>query len=77
MIIVEPGVNGLVLDLDSIVKKQFGVAISRTIIDHVKNRGITDLNIKAVDRGALDYVIVARITTALSRAGIDADGEVD
>ena len=75
MIIVEPGVNGIVLDLQSTVKKRFGAAISRTIIEAVKGRGITDINIKAIDKGALDCTIQARLATALSRAGIPAAGE--
>ena len=76
MIIVEPGVGGIVLDLESIVKKQFGAAISQTIIKAVKEREITDINIKAIDRGALDYTIQSRLATALSRAGITPAREV-
>ncbi|MDL2226058.1 citrate lyase acyl carrier protein [Deltaproteobacteria bacterium OttesenSCG-928-M10] len=76
MIIVEPGAGGITLDLESIVKKQFGAAISRTIVEAVKERGITDINIKAIDKGALDYTIQARLATALSRAGLHPNGEV-
>jgi citrate lyase subunit gamma (acyl carrier protein) len=76
MIMVEPGTNGIVLSLDSIVKKQFGQAIAQTILAEVKKRGLTDINIKATDRGALDYAIAARTATALSRAGIDNNAEV-
>jgi citrate lyase subunit gamma (acyl carrier protein) len=76
MIIIEPGENGITLDLQSIVKKQFGAAITRTIVDAVKARGITDINIKAIDKGALDYTILARLTTALSRAGVESTGGV-
>ncbi|MDR1045519.1 MAG: citrate lyase acyl carrier protein [Candidatus Adiutrix sp.] len=76
MIIVEPGANGIALDLESIVKKQFGAAISRTIVEAVMGRGITDINIKAIDKGALDYTIQARLATALSRAGAAPTGKV-
>ncbi|MDR0622629.1 MAG: citrate lyase acyl carrier protein [Deltaproteobacteria bacterium] len=70
MIIVEPGTNGLRVDLESIVEKQYGQAIRKTITDTLKTLGITDLNVKAIDKGALDYAIRARLVTALSRADI-------
>ena len=76
MIIVEPGASGIVLDLESIVKTQFGAAISRTIVEAVQERGIADKNIKAIDKGALDYAIRARLATALSRAGLEPAGDV-
>jgi citrate lyase subunit gamma (acyl carrier protein) len=75
MIIVEPGANGIVLELESIVKKQYGQAISQTIIETVKSYGLTDLNVKAIDKGALDYAIRARLVTALSRAGLGPGSE--
>jgi citrate lyase subunit gamma (acyl carrier protein) len=70
MIIVEPGENGINLDLESIVKKQYGAAIAATIADAAKALGVTDVNVKAIDRGALPYAIRARMVTALERAGI-------
>jgi citrate lyase subunit gamma (acyl carrier protein) len=72
MIILEPGANGIALDLESIVNKQFGPAIRQTIIKAVKGLGITDITIKAIDKGALDYTIRARLATALSRAGVES-----
>jgi citrate lyase subunit gamma (acyl carrier protein) len=70
LIIVAPGDNGIALDLESLVIKQYGAAIAKTIIDTVKSFGVTDLNVKAIDKGALDYAIRARVATALTRAEV-------
>jgi citrate lyase subunit gamma (acyl carrier protein) len=75
MIIVEPGANGIVLELESIVKKQYGESIRQTIVETVKSYGLSDLNVKAIDKGALDYAIRARLVTALSRAGVGPERE--
>lgn len=67
----KPGID---LELESIVMKQFGDQIRETIMNTLKNQGITDVRIKAQDKGALDYTIEARIETALQRA---SEEEVD
>lgn len=70
MIVVSPGDSGIVIDLQSMVKKQYGEAICRTIKLAVEEQGLTDIYVKAIDKGALDCTVHARILTALSRAGI-------
>ncbi|GBG56552.1 citrate lyase acyl carrier protein [Sporomusaceae bacterium FL31] len=71
MITVAPGTSGsgVVLELDSIVLAQYGKAINQTIHEVVAGQGITDVFIKAIDRGALDCTIKARTLAALGRAG--------
>lgn len=71
MITVAPGTSGsgVVLELDSIVLAQYGKAINQTIHEVVAEQGITDVFIKAIDRGALDCTIKARTLAALGRAG--------
>ena len=64
-----PSDSGIVLELDSIVLAHYGKAISQTIRAVLTAQGITDVYIKAVDRGALDCTIKARTLTALGRAG--------
>lgn len=59
---------GIELELESIVMKQFGDQIRETIMNTLKNMGVSDVHIKAQDKGALDYTIEARIETALNRA---------
>lgn len=59
---------GIELELESIVMKQFGDQIRETILKTLETLGVTDVRIKAQDKGALDYTIEARIETALRRA---------
>jgi citrate lyase subunit gamma (acyl carrier protein) len=65
---VEPG-QGVGIDLSSAVMMQYGDSIRQTIRDVVQQLGVTDVSIRAHDRGALDCVIRARTETALLRAG--------
>jgi citrate lyase subunit gamma (acyl carrier protein) len=73
MIFVEPGTSGLEVDLESIVKKQYGPAIERTIVETIKDFGLTDLRVKVIDKGALDYAIRSRLVTALKRATVETE----
>lgn len=66
---VEAG-GGVVLELDSLVMAQYGDAIRQTVADTVAAQGVADIYIKAVDRGALDCTIRARLLAALARAGV-------
>ena len=59
---------GIQIELTSIVEAQFGNAIRRTLTNRAVNAGFTDLSIKAVDKGALDCTIQARMDTAINRA---------
>ncbi|MGL5088574.1 MAG: citrate lyase acyl carrier protein [Cetobacterium sp.] len=67
-IILSPGENGIEIDLESVVQKQFGNHIKEVIEKKIKEMGITSIMIKAQDKGALDYTIRARIETAVLRA---------
>lgn len=71
MVTVAPGQagSGIVVELESIVLAQYGEDIRRVLEDTVKGMHLTDIYIKAVDRGALDCTIRARTLTALHRAG--------
>ncbi|WP_373897488.1 citrate lyase acyl carrier protein [Haloimpatiens sp. FM7315] len=68
MITVMPNDKGIEVDIDSIVIKQFGEEIRKTIIDALKELGVTKIKIKAEDKGALDYTIRSRVETAVKRA---------
>lgn len=71
MITVVPGLvgSGIVIELQSIVMLQYGEDIRLTLEKIAMEQGCTDIQIKALDRGALDCTIRARILTALRRAG--------
>jgi len=60
--------SGIVIDLESIVIKQFGEQIRKVIIETIEKLDIKDIYVVAKDRGALDYTIKARIETAIKRA---------
>lgn len=60
--------EGIELELESIVMKQFGDQIERTILETLKELGVTSVLVKAQDKGALDYTIKARVETAVKRA---------
>jgi len=62
--------SGVVVKLDSIVFAQYGEAIRQVITATLGRHQVTDIYVNAVDRGALDCTIKARLLTALVRAGI-------
>lgn len=68
--------EGIIIELESIVFAQYGQEIRQVIEKTVVEQGITDVYIKAVDRGALDCTVQARTLAALSRAGAVLKGEM-
>lgn len=64
---IEPGQNGLDIHLESVVLGQFGDAIEATVREVLQEQGITDANVRVVDRGALECVLRARVETAVLR----------
>lgn len=59
---------GIEIELDSSVEKQFGKAIRTTISATLAELGIQDAKVSAVDKGALDCVIRARVKASAYRA---------
>jgi len=68
MVVVEPA-DGLVIEIESTVKKQFEHLIRAKLEQVLAKHGAADARISVNDRGALDYAIEARLETALRRAG--------
>lgn len=66
-IMLTPRENGIVIELESVVEKQFGNHIKKVIEEKLKEMGITSVLVKAQDKGALDYTIRARIEGAVKR----------
>lgn len=60
--------KGLEIQLQSIVKTQYGDAILATMTEVLETFGITDAIVDVVDRGALDWVIRSRMQAACCRA---------
>lgn len=73
MITVEPGENGIEIDLSSDVEKQYGNRIRQVIADTVSELQIEGIRITAVDKGAMDCTVRARVKTAVLRAIRDGE----
>ena len=56
------------IELDSAVEKQFGAQIRTLMLNILEQYQLTDVKIKAVDKGALDCTIKARLVAAIQRA---------
>ena len=69
MVTVEPGSGQVELDLDSSVIRQFGPQIKKVIAETLERLEVKNVNIKVVDKGALDCTIKARVECAVFRAG--------
>lgn len=67
MISIGPG-EGLEVELQSSVEAQFGRQIRELIKDTLEGLGVKDARVKAIDKGALDCTIKARVTAAAVRA---------
>lgn len=69
LIMAYPNEEGKIeINLESIVKKQFGERIIEVIEEKLKEMRVESVTIKAQDKGALDYTIAARVETAIMRA---------
>lgn len=69
MITVEPSDEGGVqVELTSSVYQQFGRQIIAVIQETAASYGVENALITAVDKGALDCTVRARVATALTRA---------
>ena len=60
--------GGIQIDLTSNVLRQFGRQIENVIRETLAAHGIENAEVTAVDKGALDCTIRARVTAALFRS---------
>ena len=68
MITVGPGNGGIDIDLNSTVDGYYHVQILSVLNAVLAEQGVEEASVQAVDHGALDCTIRARMTTALKRA---------
>ena len=68
VVVVEPG-EGLTVEIESTVKRQFEHLIRAAVEAALRDRGVTEGRVRVSDRGALDYAIRARVEAAILRAG--------
>ncbi|MGI6074831.1 MAG: citrate lyase acyl carrier protein [Pyramidobacter sp.] len=69
---VAPGC-GVSIEIESVVKAQFGEAIEKTLRDVLAEFDVENASVRVVDRGALDCTIRARLETAIRRASKEED----
>jgi len=60
--------EGIEIELKSSVENQFGNQIRKVITQTLLDMGVQHAAVHAVDKGALDCTIRARVMTAVSRA---------
>lgn len=65
---VQPAAEGIQIDLNSTVGNYYGDSIRETIGAVLAELGVQNAAVSAVDHGALDCTIRARVTTAVKRA---------
>ena len=63
---IEPA-QTLEIQLESVVKQQFGDAILAVVGEVLKEQNVEKASVRVVDRGALECVIRARVETAVVR----------
>lgn len=73
MITVEPSTEGLIIDIDSTVQRQFGRQILAVVTQTAKELNVENALIKVLDKGALDYCLIARTKAAIHRAAENND----
>lgn len=67
-ITVIPADQGITVNLDSNVERQFGNQIRKVITETLEKLGVGSVTVTAVDKGALDCTIQARTIAAVHRA---------
>ena len=68
---IEPSAGGISIELESVVKGQFGNEITAAVREVLKEQGVDNAAVRVVDRGALECVICARVETAVLRGKED------
>lgn len=70
-IMLFPESDGNKLELESVVYETYGKHIEKIIFDILNEYQVENVYVKAIDKGALDFTIRARLLTALKRGGIN------
>ena len=64
---IEPCDDGINIEIESVVQKQFGERIKRAVNETLAEKDIKNAVVRVIDRGALECVIRARVETAVLR----------
>lgn len=75
MVTVLPGTLGVQISLTSSVERYYGDSIRETMRAVLEELGVENARVEAVDHGALDCTIRARLTTAVRRAAREEEAK--
>ena len=64
---IEPGDDGLSIQIQSVVQGQFGETIRKVVSQVLVEQGVENATVRIADRGALECVLRARVETAILR----------
>ena len=67
-ITVEPGTNGIELNIESSVIQQYGRQIKAVVLETLKKLDVKNAKVSVVDKGALDCTLKARVEGAVFRS---------
>lgn len=73
LIMISKGEGELDIDVESVVKKQYGEQIEKVIHDTLVEEGVNNAKVIAKDKGALDFTIKARVRACIERGSGDKD----
>lgn len=76
MVSIDPGQNGLELEISSTVINQFGRQIRATVLETLARLGVENASVRVVDKGALDCTIKARVECAVFRANESSEKNI-
>jgi len=66
-IMIYPTEKDTFIEIESIVSELYGKHIRQVIEAVLKEHNLTNVYVKAIDKGALDYAIRSRMLTAIKR----------
>ncbi|MHA1912626.1 MAG: citrate lyase ACP [Candidatus Kariarchaeaceae archaeon] len=71
LITIAPHDSKLIIELETPVDALYGEKIKQEILDFLTEFEVNTGVIKAIDKGALKYTVLARMETALNRACLE------
>ncbi len=75
-ITVEPGADGLQLDITSSVMNQYGRQIKAAVLETLERLEVKSGHVTVVDKGALDCTLKARVECAVFRSCGRSDKDI-
>ena len=73
LIMISKGEGQIDIELDSVVKQQYGEDIEKVIKETLVECGVDNAKVVARDKGALDFTIKARVKAAVGRGSGDTN----